>query len=659
MKLIKSITNEHLYYTRYKAHQCKETEISVNFLGGSKTTMNVFLSLNRSTIGKFDLLNNKDVKQAYNDFCSSFGNADEYFKTEKQFTDVILGLAVKLRTCDYELETESKNIELTEQIRKMLSEGSFLNHVDMIIRTSSRKGFVREWDNLAIAFLTMVSAKTDNPVNLDLTGPTSVGKSYIVIRATMGFNKDFIDVIIGGSKTSYKYQGQLGEDGKFHVDLYNKSIIILESSEAEELIQTFKAIMSHDAEDDMFEIPVTGTNEMTGEKEVKWIVFHGIPSFIMLGTTTSDQDEYHSRTLKAAPEISPNKIKESVDIGFEKWGKPEEHVVHPRLEILKDSMSWIRKYSTINIFASVLSVIFPKDSMIRNRDRDKLIGLIESMTIAHQLQRLKYKDSLMVSFEDNVIALMLMDTMMDTTMASLPKTAMKIYETMQEMENPLPGGTRLILEEALILERIEAQGNTAVKSLTALGEHLDRLLNHHLIEVKTSGRGGSIKSYKIVKKEDLNRIKLAPLFIEKVAGKLDTIMEGYEAILEGCTVPEVELPQKILKNDCSDVEKYVLGTNYFTKDNISSPIYYITPKNLRDKLFNYDEHILEVIGDESTVKHMKRKAMKEKVNKDIKSGVYFEADYVVPTDDDMEVDPEYEAWEEEEAKKYEEEEDYY
>jgi hypothetical protein len=640
MKLIKSATNDKLYFTKYKAHECKETEISLSIHRGSGKGMRVFLSMNKGLIGVYDLLSAKDRKEAYGKFCSEFDDNEQHFKSYKQFSDAMVKLAKKLEDSDWEEEGKHKVVEFSPEIGEMLMDRGLMNQIDVIIRMSSKKGFVREYDNLATAYLTMISGKTLNPVNLDLTGATSVGKSYIVVRATIAFNRDFVDVIIGGSKTSYKYQGSKGDDGKWHIDLHNKSIVILESSEAEELIQAFKAIMSHDTEDDTFEIPVTGKNEVTGDMETRWMVFEGIPSFIMLGTTTSDQDEYLSRTLRAAPEISQGKINESVDIGFDKWAKPEVHTVHPKLQILKDSMSWIKRHPTVNIFSSVIKEIFPKDDMIRNRDRDKLIGLIESITMLHQLQRPKYKDFLMVSLEDNIIGLMLMDKMLDATLAGLSNTTLNIYETMKEMENPPSGGTVVALEEPKILDRVEATGNTSIKSLTSLGEHLTRLVNHHLIEVRNSGRGSIPRSYHVLDKEDLKRLKLTPLFLEKVAKDRIKIMKEYSEVISECELPESPLPLNTYLID-NEIDGYLMGLNYFVKDNIDTPIYYITPDNLRDKLFS-DRHVLEISDNGTTNEFEKRKKDKEQRKKDIISGEAYADGYIPPDNEIEDEEEEYE-----------------
>ena len=619
MKLIKSMANDKLFYTKVTPHQCKkESEISIELLSGTKDTLKVSLSINKSLFGKVDLLNNSQLKSAYEEFCSKIGGYNDYFKDEIQFKDILRGVAKKLREGDYDNEGARNRVEITPAIKSMLAHPTLINYIDEIIRKSSRKGFVREWANLVIAYLSILSTKTDNPINLDLTGTTSVGKSYIVIRATIGFNRDFLDVLIGGSKTGYKYMGKINDDGKYHVDLTGKAIVILESSEAEELIRFFKALMSHDTEDDTFEMIVTAKNEISGESESRLIVIHGIPSFILLGTVTSDQDEYLSRTLRASPEISKDKTKESVSMGFQKWGSFAKHEKHHDLQNLRDSMSCLEKHSTANIFASIIDEIFPADDMIRNRDRDKLIGLIESITVLHQHQRLKNNDFLLVSLEDNLIGLMLMDKVLDTTLASVPSVTLKVYEIMNEMESPGSGGTIIPLEEELILDRIQTTETVSIKSLITLREHLDRLINHHLIKVKDKGRGNTPRSYSIVSRSDLSRTKLAPLFIERVARNIDSIKEKYKDFID------------------DDMMDELLKINYFKSENIKTPIWYITPKDMRNKLFG-NGNILETIGNESTKEYIKEQKRREKDKEDIISGRKYTDNYI-PDEDEYELD---------------------
>lgn len=589
-----------------KPHSCKESNISIDFLNGTKDTLKVNLTINKSSLGKIDLMNNNALRSAYKEFCDKFSNNTEYFKSEIQFKDVMRMIVDKLRNQDFELEGKKIIIELNDNIKSFLGHPTIMNNIDDVIRISSRKGFVREWSNLMIAYLTVLSTKTDNPINLDFTGATSVGKSYIVVRATIAFDKSFLDVLIGGSKTSYKYMGKMEDDGKYHVHLEGMSIILLETSESQDLIRFFKAIMSHDTENNEFEMTVTGKNEITGESESRRIVIHGIPSFILLGTVTLDEDEYLSRTLRGAPEISSGKTKESVSIGFQKWSKPIKHVKHPDLQFLKDSMSYLKKYPTFNIFAPIIDEFFPKDDMTRNRDRDKLIGLIESITILHQLQRKKYDDFLAVTLEDNIIGLMLMDKMIDTTFASLPKTTLEIYKIMKQMEEPENGGKVIPLEESLILEQIDVRGNVSIKSLVSLKEQIKRLLNHHLIEVKVRGHGSQPRSYMIVPKEDLYRLKLTPLFIEKVAKKLDKILEDNEDLLLQCSGD-------------GDIMSDIIEMNYFRPENVNTAIYYITPENLRAQLFD-KQHVLDIVGDENTKEYLRRKINREKEKRMIMSG---------------------------------------
>ena len=645
MKILRSLKNENLFYTKIKPYKLNETDVSFDFLVGTKENLKVNLTINKSSFGSVDLFNNNQLKKVYQDFCEKFGDNKEYFAGEQQFKDFFTRIAEKVRGGDYELEFAHNSIELNDKIIKLFKHPDLMNRIDDIIRKSSKKGFVREWDNLMTAYCTILSCKTNNPINLDLTGESSVGKSHIVVRACIAFNRDFVDVIIGGSKTAYKYRGELGDDGKYHVDLTNKSIVILESSEASDLIKAFKAIMSHDTEDDVFEIPVTDKNEITGQREVINIAFHGIPSFIMLGTTISDEMEHITRTLRAEPEVSSGKTKEAVEIGFSKWAKPVKHIVHPELKTLRDGMSCLKKYSTFNIFASILSDIFPKDEMGRCRDSFKLIGVIEAITILHQFQRLKYNDFIAVSLEDNVIGLMLIDKMMDATLAGITQTTLKIYDIMRKMEYPERGGEVIPLEEPLILERVMIDDTITVRSMDDLKSHLKVLLNHHLIETKNKGRGNQAKSYRIIKNQDVEKQKLAPLFIERVSSNVNKLIDNYRDTLLKCELPELQLPQKTIISD-DDIIKSIFGMNYFIPENINTPIYFVTPKELRDKLFS-KEYIFNIVGNDNTTEFVRRKKEKEKEKEMVISGKKYMSDYI-PEETDItqeELDAIDEEWE--------------
>ena len=261
-----------------------------------------------------------------------------------------------------------------------------LDRINEVLHESRETPFVGDDANLLLTFLVFLSCKTDNPLNLEMIGQSSSGKTYMTLTARNGFPKSMIMVLAGASKEALKYDyDEVDEDGNFIVNVDGRCIVVLEKDESFAFIRKMKPIMSGDDTELVWKTPIK--NELSGEIETRDFIIRGRPSFITLTTRNPSEQEQITRQLIMTPDTTVEKVGEVVKNALLAKARPETFKVHTDLKMLQASMLSLKRYRVRNIFAPLMVDFFPARNAQHQRDIGKVLSIIDAVALLHQHQR--------------------------------------------------------------------------------------------------------------------------------------------------------------------------------------------------------------------------------------------------------------------------------
>ncbi|MFA5216934.1 hypothetical protein [Sulfuricurvum sp.] len=590
LKIIQSKEIQSLFTCQYNTNK-----VVVNLLKGGEA-LKCHLTVNDVILGKYDLLSATSIQKAYKQFSLSFTQHKEKFKDQNEFVDLMLHVGQKIRDQEFEREQTIIQRQLTKEAKEFLSAPDLIDRMDNIERRTTKDPLIYCEEDLLLFNLVIVSCKTPKPITYEHTGPTSSGKTFPAEHAVNGFPKEMIfdPAGVSAKANKYDYDYQDPETGEFVNKTGEKCIYFREKEDSIEAVKFFKPMMSHDKDRLMYK--VTGKNQSTGTMETITYVLDGIASFILLSVKHMEDEEMSSRTMKGSPTISREKTNLVITSTFESDAKRQLWKLPAELPVMHDAMFSLKKHEAINIFGPILGKIFPKDEMRRARDMNRLRGLIQACTVLHQYQRcyeiMEDQQVYYSSLEDNIISLLLLDKLLESTMLGIPATTMKIYELMKDLE------TRDIpLTLNNIHENSDAIGYHQTMD-TLKDVHLDTLENHRLIKIKVKATRSKERSYAINQRfEDITKVpKLTPLFIEELQLCYKKIIEEQKEAFSVMKLPEVSLPKNTIQHKTNDehikdVIKHMFGFNYFDASTEGNVLWKICLKEMRDLMFS--RHVLD------------------------------------------------------------------
>jgi len=518
------------------------------FLKSSKNRMDFMVEHDNKPHGTYNLLSQHSISR----LCKSMKVPEDERET---FKVGVLQVGVSLRDGEYEpapivdrrvAEKEDYNGKMSSRgaidtniITDFLGDQHLLDSVNEVLHGSRGVPFVGDDANLLLTFLVMLSCKTDQPLNLEMVGQSASGKTYMTLTARNGFPKSMCMVLAGASREALKYDyDEIDDDGNFIVHVDGRCIVILEKDESEAFIRKMKPLMSGDDKELVWKTPIK--NDLTGEIETRDFIIKGQPSFITLTTRNPREAEQITRQLLMTPDTTSDKVEAVVGNALQAKARPDEMLVHPDVDLLQASMLNLKQYRIRNIFAPLMVDFFPARNAQHQRDINKVLSIIDSVTLLHQkqrpVQRVGDREYLMASIEDNIIGLILCDLVLRASLSGIPDDSWIVFSELQSMEE-----ANRPLTEDNILQWLNIHAFSCSKN--ALKEkHLPTLEDAGLIELarRGGGRGGGRKSWRIVKTRQglMETYALAPLFVEAARNNLPTILDEFRGVIDSCIAPE-------------------------------------------------------------------------------------------------------------------------
>jgi len=356
----------------------------------------------------------------------------------------------------------------------------YMNHLDKTVK--------KDQATKRMVFLTALSAYSQNPQNLFLKGPSSIGKTYNVIQALRYFPQHFIWMLGGLSPTALvhdfgtlidsetkkeidpiedrpKKEDYSNDKGKFDkkafdlaqknwraklrrayylVDLEGKILVFLESPHIETLMR-LRPVLSHDAP----QISYKFTDKPGGGAlRTMHVVLKGWPACIFCTTDTKYIEDLATRGFTVTPDLDQQKIKEAINLIGEKKAYPwkfdqktdqEFNKLQEYLDILTGRLCIIN--NVVIPYSTELSKIYHSTLSRDMRDYLHFIALIELNCLLNIFNRayvvLNKNYYWMANIHDFLTALELLKSFEETTRTGIPGNIVTFYhKIIVPFENP-------------------------------------------------------------------------------------------------------------------------------------------------------------------------------------------------------------------------------
>ena len=166
--------------------ECAGLPVKLTFLSSTKGRMEFAAEIDGEPKGKINVLSQHSITR----MSKSVDGIDV-----KDFTTTMLKAGVILRDGTYVIATvaDKKDAEIEsltgalssygeieeKSIKSFLGERFLFDKINNILHESRETPFVGDDANLLLTFLVFLSCKTDNPLNLEMIGQSSSGKTYM------------------------------------------------------------------------------------------------------------------------------------------------------------------------------------------------------------------------------------------------------------------------------------------------------------------------------------------------------------------------------------------------------------------------------------------------------------------------------------------------
>jgi hypothetical protein len=364
-----------------------------------------------------------------------------------------------------------------------------------------KTGLVGETKNGLLTFLTMVSSKLPDPINLRLSHRASIGKSTIVTKAAMLYPPE--DMIVRGGLTKkalyYLPEAEDVDEKARKLVLRGKVLVILEESESQDFLNEAKPLLSHD-------VP-TLKYSFVEEKVTKTVLLEGWPAYIGVTTIPIKGEEHRTRTLLVSPDRGKEKYGAVIDDDAERHAFPWMYKA-PDVEVFHEAVRRLKPLRVWTPWLPIVSKEFPKKKASSMRDWKKLRTYIEAVAFLHQYQRphividgVEYIVAIPLDLE---IATKIVEGAMAETIMGLERDVKEFYDfinekvlTIEETEAALKDKTKKDeLKETFtykdLMKWYEECFGEPISKTTLRDRYVEKLEDLGLLEIDTSK-----KPYKI------------------------------------------------------------------------------------------------------------------------------------------------------------------
>lgn len=295
----------------------------------------------------------------------------------------------------------------------------------------------RDEVNKLITFLALLSAYTeDSQLNISFNAPSSSGKSFIPLEVSQLFPKE--DIIKLGSASATAFYHEQGiydkERNAIIVDLSRKIIIFLDQP-SNQLLGRLRALLSHDEKE--IHAKITDKNQKGGNR-TKTVILLGFPVVIFCTAGLSIDEQEATRFLLLSPEISQEKLRESI---YEKIRKessisqyrelvetdPARTKLIERIRAIKELHINEIRIGAKNIYDLVserITLFKPR----HQRDIGRILNLVKIFALLNVWNRKEIDGAIYADESDVEEAFKLWDVISESQELNLPPYVLNLYK---------------------------------------------------------------------------------------------------------------------------------------------------------------------------------------------------------------------------------------
>jgi hypothetical protein len=337
-------------------------------------------------------------------------------------------------------------------------------------------GLVGETRNALLTYLTMVSCKSSEPVNLRFSGRASLGKSTIVTRVAQLFPPENLIIRGGLTKKSLYYlpEAEDVDENTRRLKLQGKVLIVLEEAESQEFLNEVKPLLSHDVPELKY--------SFVEEKVTRTVILEGWPAYIGVTTVPVRGEEHETRTLLASPDRGREKYQAVVVDDAERHAFPWDYA-KPNLKPFQEA---VRKLKPLKVWIPWLPTVakhFPKDRAGSMRDWKKFRAYLEATTLLHQFQRphinINGEEYVCATPLDLELTIKIVEGAMAETILGLERDVKEFYEALVEEQ-------KATWTYKDLMDLYERHFGEPISKTTLRDRFVEKLLEVGLLEVDES-----------------------------------------------------------------------------------------------------------------------------------------------------------------------------
>ncbi len=322
-----------------------------------------------------------------------------------------------------------------------------------------RKFIVKDETTMKLVFLTALSAYTNNPINLFLKGPSSVGKTYITTTVVKLFPPEDVWLLGGLSpKALIHLHSQLvdenlepiyleekpGKDAsleevqewkerlrraRYLVDLSRKILVFLEAPSLETFMM-LRPILSHDE----YKMEYKYVDEKLRTRSV---ILRGWPATIFCSTAERYVEELATRSITCSPVEDEEKYKQANVVTARGYTQPSQ--VDFEGGGLRDYIKHLRELMNVKVmipYAEKLASQYPARQARAMRDFKMLLRMIQTLaafnlfrrvTLVFEKNGMEVDRYIVANLQDAETALELFMSAWETTLTGLPEGVLDFY----------------------------------------------------------------------------------------------------------------------------------------------------------------------------------------------------------------------------------------
>lgn len=336
-----------------------------------------------------------------------------------------------------------------------------MSAIEKFVEVASKK-IKRDISTSKAIFFTMLSAYTNDPINLYLKGPSSIGKSYLVSVVSQYFPEEDVWSLADASPRAFVHELSvpIDEHGEVIPEAYDVEKEGMSADEIKEMrlrmkkskrlvnlekkiavfyetpnpftMARLRPILSHDKAELEYRFV---DRPKGGMMRTIRVVVQGWPATIFADTSAEWFEDFVTRGFTATPEMSKSKYQEAIQmVGFNESDieSPDEDMEAMR-NLVRIFKVTAEKYTVKIPYAGDVALLYPHEISRDMRDYKRFLALVKVITLLRASERARMvaagKTYLLSAAPDFKEALIAFSRMELTTRTGLPGDIVSLYES--------------------------------------------------------------------------------------------------------------------------------------------------------------------------------------------------------------------------------------